>query len=105
MALSRIKQGDLVKIMAGKNKGKVATVQAILGDKLRLSGIGERKRHAAANRVAPAGKRDIQVPVHASNVALVVDEKAAKTSRVGAFVKPNGEKVRVAKALKGKEIK
>lgn len=105
MALSRIKKDDTVKIIAGKNKGKVATVQKILKDKVLLSGIGERKRHSAANRIAPAGKRDIQVPIHISNVALVADAKTNKTSRIGVLRKPSGEKVRVAKALKNKEIK
>lgn len=104
MALFRIKKDDQVKIVAGKDKGKTATVQRILGDKVFLSGIGERKRYSAANRIAPAGKRDIQVPIHVSNVALVVDAKQSKTSRVGVFVKPSGEKVRVAKSLKNKEI-
>ncbi len=105
MALRRLKKDDSVMIMAGKDKGKIATVQSIKGDKATLSKIGERKRHHAANSVAPAGKRDIQVPVHVSNLKLVVDAKANITSRVGTLVKPSGEKVRIAKALKNKEIK
>lgn len=105
MAMLRIKKGDSVKIISGGKKGKVATVQAIDGDKVLLSGIGNRKRHHAANSVAPAGKRDVQLPIHISNLALVVDEKTAKTSRVGYHVKPSGDKVRVARQLKNKEIK
>lgn len=105
MGLNRIKKDDQVKIMIGKDKGKVATIQSIKGDKVYLSGIGTRKRHTAANRVAPAGKRDIQLPVHISNIALVVDTKTNATSRVGTFVKPGGDKARMAKALKNKEIK
>ncbi len=105
MAMSRIRKGDTVKIISGGNKGKVAVVQSVLTGKVLLSGIGERKRHSASNRIAPAGKRDIQVPVQISNVALVVDEKSSKTSRIGVLIKPSGEKVRTAKALKGKEIK
>lgn len=105
MALSRIRKGDSVKIIAGKDKGKVATVQRLLEGKVFLSGIGERKRHSAANRIAPAGKRDVQIPIAISNVALVVDSKTNKTSRIGILLKPNGEKVRLAKSLKNKEIK
>ena len=105
MALSRLKKGDMVKVIAGKEKGKTATVQSILNNKVLLSGIGERKRHSAANRIAPAGKRDIQIPLNISNVVLVVDTKTNKTSRVGVMVKPSGEKVRTAKSLKNKEIK
>jgi len=105
MALRRLKKDDSVMIMTGKDKGKIATVQSIKGDKVTLSKIGERKRHHAASSVAPAGKRDIQVPVHISNLKLVVDEKANTTSRIGVLIKPNGEKVRIAKKLKNKEIK
>lgn len=105
MAISRLKQGDSVKVVSGSKKGKIATVQTIKGDKVYLSGIGNRKRHQAANAVAPAGKRDIQLPVHISNLALVVDQKTNKTSRVGYQTKPSGEKVRIARQLKNKEIK
>lgn len=105
MALSRLKKGDTVKIIAGKDKGKITTVQSLLKDKVLLKGTGERKRHSAANRIAPAGKRDIQIPINISNVALVVDTKSNKTSRIGVLVKPSGEKVRTAKSLKNKEIK
>ncbi len=105
MAISRLKQGDSVKVVSGSKKGTVATVQTIKGDKVFLSGIGNRKRHQAANAVAPAGKRDIQLPVHISNLALVVDQKTQKTSRVGTLKKPSGDKVRIARQLKNKEIK
>ena len=107
MAISRIKKGDSVKVMAGKNKGKIAIVQAVLGTKnaVLLTGIGERKRHTAVSSVAAAGKRDIQLPIAISNVALVVDTKTNKTSRVGILIKPSGDKSRAAKSLKNKEIK
>lgn len=105
MAMLRIRKGDSVKVISGAKKGTVATVQAVNGDKILLSGIGNRKRHQAANRIAPAGKRDVQLPIHISNVALIVDEKSSRTSRVGYQIKPSGDKVRVARQLKNKEIK
>lgn len=105
MALSRIKKGDDVKVMTGRYKGKIAKVIGLKGsDGVLLDGLHERKRHAAANRYMPAGKRDIQLPIHISNVALVVDKKTAKTSRIGYLVKPNGKKVRTARQAKHKEI-
>ena len=73
MAISRIKQGDTIKVVSGSKKGKIAVVQSIKGDKVLLSGIGNRKRHQAANTVAPAGKRDIQLPVHIIIVLFVFD--------------------------------
>lgn len=104
MAIARIKKGDSVKIISGSHKGKVATVQSINDNKVFLSGIGNRKRHQAANTVAPAGKRDIQIPIDISNLALVIDTKTNQTSRVGYMKKPSGDKVRIARATK-KEIK
>lgn len=106
MALARIKKGDMVKIMTGKHKGVTALVTSLLSNnKVVLKGINERKRHHAANQIAPAGKRDIQIPIDISNVALVVDEKTGKTSRVGIKVDPKGKKVRTAVQLNNKEIK
>jgi large subunit ribosomal protein L24 len=106
MALARIKKGDIVKIIAGRHKGKVATVNGFKGaDGVFINGVGERKRHAAANRYMPAGKRDIQLPIHISNVALVGDEKTKKTSRVGYTTKPDGNKIRTLRQMKNKEVK
>ena len=106
MAIARIKKGDQVKVIAGNNKGHIGAVQGFVGtDKVLVAGVGERKRHHAANRVAPAGKRDIQLPVHISNVALVIDEKAKTISRVGYMQNTSGEKVRIARQAKNKEIK
>lgn len=53
----------------------------------------------------PAGKRDIQLPIHISNVALVGDEKTKKTSRVGYTTKPDGNKIRTLRQMKNKEVK
>lgn len=106
MALARIKKGDQVKVVTGSHKGHIGAVQGFVGnDKVLVVGVGERKRHHAANRVAPAGKRDIQLPVHISNIALVVDEKTKATSRVGYTKSTAGDKVRVARQAKNKEIK
>ena len=49
------------------------------------------------------GKKDIHKPVNLSKLALVVDEKSGKTSRVG-YVVNDGAKTRVARQLKNKEI-
>lgn len=107
MAL-KIKKGDTVRVNAGNHKGKTAEVIAILPEqsKVLLKGIGERKRHVSANQVNPRGsKKDIHLPLPISNVALVADKTSQKTSRVGWIVKPNGEKIRVARQLKNKEVK
>ncbi len=104
----KIKKGDNVQIKAGHHKGKVAEVMAVIPNesKVLLKGIGQRKRHVSASQMNPRGsKKDIHLPLHISNVVLVADKTGQKTSRVGWLVKPSGEKIRVARQLKNKEIK
>ncbi len=104
----KIKKGDTVQVNSGNHKGKVAEVVTILPtkNKVLLKGIGERKRHVSANQMNPrGGKKDIHLPIDISNISLVVDKSGTKTSRVGWLTKPSGEKIRVARQLKNKEIK
>ena len=104
--MKRIRKDDQVKVIAGGNKGKIAKVTRVDGDQVYLEGVGTRTRHVAANRINPqGGKKDVQLPVHISNVALVVEDvkNAEKTSKVSYQVKGDA-KVRVAK-ISGKEVK
>lgn len=104
--MKRIKKDDLVKVIAGGNKGKIAKVTRVSGTDVYIEGVNVRTRHVAANRINPqGGKKDVQLPISISNVALVVDDvkDAEKTSKVSYQVK-NGVKVRIAKAT-GKEVK
>ena len=65
-----------------------------------------RPRHVKPNQLNPrGGKKDIHVPMDISKVQLVVDEKTNVTSRVGMVQKADGNKVRLARKLKNKEIK
>jgi len=104
---SRIVKGDLVKIITGDNKGKMGKVLRINPDKgiAYIDGIGVRERHYKANQYMQGGKRDIQVGVDLSKLALVVDEKTGKTSRIGFKRAENGKLVRIAKQHGNKEIK
>ena len=104
--MKRIKKDDLVKVIAGGNKGKIAKVTRVSGTVVYIEGVNVSTRHVAANRINPqGGKKDVQLPISISNVALVVDDvkDAEKTSKVSYQVK-NGVKVRIAKAT-GKEVK
>lgn len=108
MTSMKIKKGDSVKVIAGSEKGKIATVTAVLPEQraLLLDGIGKRKRHVKPTQVNPKGsKKDIHIPTPVSKVALIVDKSSKKTSRIGWMIKPDGTKVRVARSLKNKEIK
>ncbi len=102
---NRIKKDDIVKIISGDNKGTTGKVLAVTADGVLVEGVGLKTRHVKPSQLNPrGGKKDIHVAVPAHKVALVADEKSAKTSRVGYKV-AEGVKTRVARQLKNKEIK
>lgn len=106
--MTRIRKDDLVKVIAGAKKGVTGKVLAVDTKKgtVLIEGVGVGTRHIRPSQLNPTGgKKDIHVAMDISKVALVVDEKTGKTSRVGLVKKVDGGKVRVAKALKNKEIK
>ena len=107
-AVKRIKKGDTVKVISGVNKGTTAKVLAVLTSKgaVLLEGIGQKHRHVKASQLNPrGGSKDIHVPVSLAKVALVIDEKTGKTSRVGYVKNSDGGKTRVARQAGSKEIK
>ena len=91
--MTSIKKGDLVKVIAGSDKGvegKVLEVLAPKGgtaDRVIVEGVNRVKRHTRAGRdggASTGGIITVEAPIHASNVMLVVGEGANKgTSRVG----------------------
>ena len=106
--MSRIKKDDIVKLISGKDKGTTGKVLAVLGKKnaVLIEGIGAKHRHVKPSQLNPrGGSKDIHVPTPLHKVALVVDEKPSKTSRVGFVQNADGGKTRVARQLKNKEIK
>jgi large subunit ribosomal protein L24 len=104
--MKRIRKDDLVKVIAGGQKGKIAKVTRVAGREIYLENVNIRTRHVAANRLnRQGGKKDVQLPIDISNVALVVEnaKNAEKTSKISFAVK-DGKKTRVAK-LNNKEVK
>lgn len=104
----RIVKGDLVKIIAGTNKGTTGKVLAVLPKQnaVLIEGIGTKHRHVKPSQLNPrGGSKDIHVGTSLHKVALVVDEKSTKTSRVGYSKNADGAKVRLARQSKNKEIK
>ena len=102
MSAMKIKKGDLVKVIAGKDKGKEGkvTVVDVKNGKVVVEGVNVVTKHtkpSAANQ--NGGIVTTEAPIDASNVMLVVDGKA---TRVG-FKVEDGKKVRIAKAT-GKAI-
>lgn len=105
---SRIKKDDLVKFIAGPNKGKTAKVTAVLPKQnaALLEGFGNIHRHIKPSQFNPrGGSKEVHVAVPMHKLALVVDEKTGKSSRVGYVKSADGAKARVARQLKNKEIK
>lgn len=103
----RIRKDDLVKVIAGKNKGITGKVLSVLPAKnmALVEGVGLGHRHVKPSQINPrGGKKDIHVGISLHKLALVVDEKTSKTSRVGYKV-ADGVKARVARQQKNKEIK
>ncbi len=106
--MPRIKKDDLVKVISGANKGTTAKVLAVLASKdaVLLEGIGQKHRHIKPSALNPrGGSKDVHVPTPLSKVALVVDEKTGKTSRVGYVKTVDGTTSRVARQANSKEIK
>jgi large subunit ribosomal protein L24 len=104
----RIQKDDLVKIISGSNKGTTGKVLQVLAKKsaVLIEGVGTKHRHVKPSQLNPrGGSKDIHIPTPLHKVALVVDEKTSKTSRVGYIKNADGNKIRLARQAKNKEIK
>jgi large subunit ribosomal protein L24 len=107
-SVKRILKGDKVKIISGAHKGTTGTVLQVLTKKqaVLIEGVGELHRHVKPTQLNPrGGSKDIHVPVSLHKVALIVDEKSGKTSRVGRIKNADGVTVRIARQNNDKEIK
>ena len=93
----RVKKGDRVRVLSGKDRGKEGNVTRVIPDKGRVivDGVNVAKKHQKATRsTMQGGIIDRDMPVHASNVMLV---HKGKPTRVGYKIQADGTKVRVAK--------
>jgi len=101
--MQRIKQGDLVEVIAGKDKGLRGEVVRVLvkKDRVIVNGVNIMKRHRKA-RPAPGGQQipaqiiEFEAPLHLSNVMLVCPDTDERT-RVGFRFTDDGRKVRYSK--------
>jgi large subunit ribosomal protein L24 len=99
----KLRKGDTVEIIAGKDKGKQGEIAAVFPkkNKVIVTGRNVSKRHTKArSQTQSGGIIDKEMPMDASNVMLV---SKGKTSRVGYKVTNDGGKTRVAKKT-GEEI-
>ncbi len=101
----KIRKGDQVRILAGKDRGKEGTVSAAFpaSGKVIVEGYNTAKRHTKArSQEEPGGIINKDMPMDASNVA-VLSPSDGKPTRVGYKVLDSGDKVRVCKRT-GAEI-
>jgi large subunit ribosomal protein L24 len=104
--MPRIIKGDTVKLISGAQKGTTGKVIGVTPKGVLIEGIGQKHRHIKPSQLNPrGGHKDIHVPVPAHKVALVIDEKSGKTSRVGFVKNVDGGKTRIARQANNKEIK
>jgi large subunit ribosomal protein L24 len=104
--MARIIKGDTVKLISGASKGTTGKVVGVTKEGVLIEGIGQKHRHIKPSQLNPRGShKDIHVAVPAHKVALVIDEKSGKTSRVGFVKNAEGAKTRLARQNNSKEIK
>jgi len=95
---AKIKKGDTVVVLTGRDKGKSGEVIQMLpaDNKALVRGINMVRRHQKQTQTQEAGIVAKEAPIHLSNIALT-DPKDGKATRVGFKVQDDGTKVRVAK--------
>jgi large subunit ribosomal protein L24 len=103
-ALERVKKGDTVQVLAGKNKGKQGQVMRILTKKGRVlvERVNMIKKHQKPTQNSQGGIIEKEASINASNVAPVCP-KCKKGVRIGFKLHDDGTKVRVCKKC-GEEL-
>lgn len=96
---TKLKKGDQVVVLTGRDKGVKGEILKILTAKSRavVSGVNIRKKHRKPSQLHPQGGiENVETSIHLSNLSLV-DPKTDKPSRVGYKFLKDGKKVRFAK--------
>ena len=100
----KIRRGDTVVVISGKEKGKRGEVERVEPKKERVvvTGVNVRTRHARPSQQNQEGLFTFEAPIHVSNV-MIVDPDSGEPTRIGYRFTGSGEKVRVSKKS-GKDI-
>jgi large subunit ribosomal protein L24 len=105
--MAKIKKGDTVQVIAGKDKGQTGTVLEVINEESRVlvEGVNRVLRHTketTSERGAKVGGiLTVEAPIHISNVLLVGDD--GKATRIGARKDENGNNVRISRRT-GKDV-
>ena len=94
----KLKTGDKVVVIAGKDKGKEGKITKTLRNenKVVVEGINIAKKHVKPNGQQAGSIVEMEMPIHASNV-MIVDPKTKKGTRIGHNTDKNGKKIRISK--------
>lgn len=100
----KLKKGDTVIVIAGKNKGKKGAITQVLREENRVvvEGVNRMKRNRKSSKKGADTQVEFDAPINASNVMLA-DPKTGKPTRIGSK-KVDGKNARIAKKS-GTEIK
>jgi large subunit ribosomal protein L24 len=95
---AKIKKGDKVVVMAGRDKGRTGEVRQVMPDEGRaiVAGVNLVRRHTRQTAQTEGGILTKEAPIHLSNLAIA-DPKSGKPTRIGFKILDDGRKVRVAK--------
>jgi large subunit ribosomal protein L24 len=95
---AKIKKGDQVIVLAGRDKGKKGEIIRMIVDEGRalVAGVNVVQRHTKPTQTDPGGINRMEAPIQLSNLAIV-DPKTGEASRVGFKTLEDGRKVRFAK--------
>ncbi|HZY14872.1 MAG TPA: 50S ribosomal protein L24 [Beijerinckiaceae bacterium] len=95
---AKIKKGDKVVVLSGRDKGRNGEVVRVLPreDRALVRGVNVVKRHQKQSMKEEGGIVRKELPIHLSNIALA-DPKDGKPTRVGFKILDDGRKVRFAK--------
>jgi len=95
---AKIRKGDKVVVLAGKDKGKTGSVLSVIPTETRavVQGLNLVRRHTKQTASQDAGIFTKAAPIHLSNLAVA--DANGKPTRVGFKIQDDGKKVRVAKS-------
>ena len=96
--MQKIRKGDKVVVLAGKDKGRSGEVLSVQpkDDTALVRGVNMIRRHQKQSQSQEGGIITKEAPIHLSNLAIA-DPKDGKPTRVGFRIEKDGKKVRVAK--------
>jgi len=99
--MQKLKKGDDVIVIAGKDKGKRGTITNMMPreDRVLVEGLNMVKKHQKPNPAmgVPGGIIEKEMPLHVSNVAIF-NPASGKADRVGIKILEDGRKVRIFKS-------